>query len=395
MILKIKYKEKYNYKLKINIIFYLVFLYPFFVEAYPDLIRHGYMNCNICHASHAGGDLTNPYGKSVNAKLLTSQNNWFNENLNSESEVEEQELPWIQTGANFRILQSFLDNSMTSKARFMIMQMEADTILRYKNNFDFYFSLGRQEPNQPDALIKDFIYIPQSWVRWNETFKFDSENSLLFQVKWGKFLPTYGIRFQEHNFLVRKDLGFLPGNEKINLEFLIQYLAHEFVFTEIQSTTQYTKDIAEHGQSLRYAYSFVDSNLKVGVNIYKTKENSVNPTAEVSKSFAGFFILKGSEEKNYLLMEADQKTNSDHTIGYLETLKFGHEITSGFQWFLVQEYENLQVQRSDPHIESFGLGVHYFPSAFLNIETLFKKEKNSGVSNEYQNVLWIVGHLFF
>jgi hypothetical protein len=369
-------------------------------QAFPDLIRHGYINCNSCHVSHAGGDLLTPYGKSLNTELISANQSWIYTKPPEKSENPEElskdfEKPWFQFGLNARALQSFVDNSVSSKARFMIMQVEADFIMSYGDLFDFYFSVGRQESTQADATIKDFFYMPQTWVRYNQNIDMGGDDPLLLQLKWGKFTPSYGIRFQEHTLVVRRDLDFSPGSEKINLELLLQYLDHELVLAQLQKMTFAGKQYREQGHLLRYAYSIGDSNLKVGANIYNSSEKKENSPISNNKNYTGIFLLKGFEERNYLLLEADQKTNQDKTKGYLATIKLGHEIENGLQWFYLQEYENLQIERTDPHIESFGVGVHYFPSPNLNFETLFKKEKNTGVIDEYQNILWIVGHLQF
>jgi hypothetical protein len=348
--------------------------------SYPDLVRHGYVNCNTCHTSHSGGDLLTPYGRSLNKEILASPFSF----VKIEEGNQNPDKPWLQWGFNSKLLQSFVENSASSKARFMIMQVQADVLMSYQDILDFYVSIGRQESSKPEPKPQDYIYLPEFWVRSNSYINVKEEDPLSLQIKIGKFTPAYGLKFQEHTFVVRRDLGFAPGNEKFNLEAMAQYQNHEWTASKLWSSSLIDKQNQDEGYLIRYAYLF-NEHLKIGINAYRTQD----------KNYLGLFALRGLEKNKYLLMEVDQKINSQNEKGYLETLKFGREFTKGIQGFIIQEYENLQIERTNPHIESYGVGVHYFPSPYLNLEALYKKEKNTGVMYEFQNIMWLVGHLSF
>ncbi len=40
--------------------------------AFPDMIRHNYSNCTICHVSPTGGGLLTPYGRALSVEVLSS-----------------------------------------------------------------------------------------------------------------------------------------------------------------------------------------------------------------------------------------------------------------------------------------------------------------------------------
>ncbi|RYZ63714.1 MAG: hypothetical protein EOP05_23120, partial [Proteobacteria bacterium] len=41
-------------------------------EAYPDLIRHNYVNCTTCHVSPTGGGAMTEYGRAMSHELLSA-----------------------------------------------------------------------------------------------------------------------------------------------------------------------------------------------------------------------------------------------------------------------------------------------------------------------------------
>ena len=53
-----------------------VFLFTQNVSAFPEMIRHGYINCNACHVSPAGGGLLTAYGRTISKELLSRPAIW-------------------------------------------------------------------------------------------------------------------------------------------------------------------------------------------------------------------------------------------------------------------------------------------------------------------------------
>ncbi len=368
--------------IKIILLFYS-FLIIEQTFAYPEMVRHGYLSCNGCHSSTGGGDYLSDYGRSIHEELISAQQVFvnFQKNENRDSDIDnESKLAGIfigelrfQYGFKARLLQSFLENSQISKARFMIMQLQGDALLSYSDKIDLFYSLGRQEPKIPDATFKDYIYTPQAWIQ----YKNQITEEFGFSIRSGKYIPNYGVNFAEHVFLVRSALGFGPGQESNNLELSGQYLNEEINLSFVnQKEKKYFIS--------KYSHSFIDNNLKIGINTKTTSDQK-------DYSVLGVFLIKGFENHKYLIFEIDKRQNFDHKNGLIETLKYGQEISRGLQYFLIQEYANFNIEITDPHQESLGIGLHYFPSTLFNFESIIKKEKKSEVSNEFQNILWIIG----
>jgi hypothetical protein len=64
----------------------------------------------------------------------------------------------------------------------------------------------------------------------------------------------------------------------------------------------------------------------------------------------------------------------------------------GWHSFFVLDYWNPWVERTDPHTDSVGVGLHVFWLPNLDIQSFYKKEKSSAELNEYQDVLWFIVH---
>src|SRR5665213_92015 len=49
----------------------LQFLSPKVAMAFPEMIRHGYVNCTSCHVSPSGGGVLTQYGRQLSGDLLS------------------------------------------------------------------------------------------------------------------------------------------------------------------------------------------------------------------------------------------------------------------------------------------------------------------------------------
>ena len=95
-----------------------------------------------------------------------------------------------------------------------------------------------------------------------------------------------------------------------------------------------------------------------------------------------------------------EKRFSPHTVTaysndltqFYDFLKTDYEFQLGWHSFFVLDYWNPWVERSDPHTDSIGAGLHVFWLPNLDIQTFYKKEKSSAELNEYQDVLWFIVH---
>jgi hypothetical protein len=83
--------------------FNIVFFFILTARAFPDLIRHNYVNCNACHVAPTEAGTLTPYGRSLSSELL-SQFGSEKESGFLHGSLGEKAIPeWLVLGGNIRV----------------------------------------------------------------------------------------------------------------------------------------------------------------------------------------------------------------------------------------------------------------------------------------------------
>lgn len=359
------------------------------VWAYPEMIRHGYVNCSACHTTHQGGDMLSLYGREL-SKELFSRNDSIFKSPSAEKKYWEIESPeWLRVGANIRLLQTLTENSQASKGRFMFMQVDVDTLWKIAEKVQAYVSVGRFEPSKPDAEWRDFIYMPRAWVQYQDAWRGGAETG---SVRVGRFYPVYGINIAEHTYVTRRYLDFNPGQERVSAELAWNNENYQIVATGIAQRARFDQYDGEKGYVLQVSKVF-GPRAKAGLNIYRSTVTQGG--REEDKAFEGVFALIGWSTEFSTLFQADKIYYPGGKTGFVDLSKFSYEYTQGVQLFITQEYYNADTEKTDPHVESYGVGVQYFPFPNFDFFTTYKKTKDSSQLDEYQDVVWLIAHIYF
>lgn len=358
-------------------------------HAYPEMIRHGYVNCMACHTTHQGGDILSSYGRELSKEIFSRNDNLFKTSSSTDKSYWEIETPeWLRIGASARLLQTMTESSEASKGRFMIMQLDVDVVAKVTEGIQIYGSVGRFEPSQSNAEWKDFIYTPRLWAQYSLASRGGAEVS---SIRVGRFYPVYGINIAEHAYVNRRYLEFNPGQERVAAEFAWSNENYQFVATGLMQRAANDRYDSERGYVLQVSKVFGKS-ARAGVNIYRSTLDQ-NSTS-VDKAVQGVFALIGWTTEFSTLFQADTIHYADGNKGFVDLLKFGYEYTQGVQVFATQEYFNSDTQKTDPHFEAFGVGVQYFPVPNFDVLATVKKQKDSSQLNEHQSVIWLIAQMY-
>jgi len=374
-----------------KLIFLFISTLAFKTLAYPEMVRHGYMNCTACHTSVVGGQMLNAYGRSLSRELL-SQKSLFGK---PSAEGDEKflngliETPdWLELGGDIRLLQTFTESKVASKGRFMIMQVELNSLARISDQVSSFFSIGRLEPRKEDPIAKDFVYFPRWGIDWRLS---PSDQTEQMNLRVGRFMPAYGIQFAEHVFVTRTLLDFGPGQERFAGELSWLNDQTSVIATLITGQASGNQNKFEQGGVLQ-ASTAVGEKSKVGLNYYHTRRE-INDSRYDRIIFGGFAYM-GFSKDWYGLLEVDQPKGADQKLGLVETFKLGNEISQGLHIFVTHEFANLNVDQADPKYEAYGVGSQWFPRPHWDLYGAYRKERNTGAGNDFQDVLWLIGHYY-
>lgn len=175
--------------------------------ALPEYVRFGYFGCQSCHASPSGGGLLTPYGRSVAAERVST---WSYKD-------EEQPLhgivgtppEWFLAGGNFRQIQTYVDNDKVREGRYFTMQRDLEFGVNLKSLW-LVSSVGQETSAYPK---EDNHYRTLSHHHF---VRLDLGESVI--LRYGKFLPKFGLMIPHHNTGIRRGMGFDQGTETNNVE---------------------------------------------------------------------------------------------------------------------------------------------------------------------------------
>lgn len=365
-------------------------------KAFPEMIRHGYVNCTVCHTSLVGGNLLTPYGRSLSKELL-SQPTLLGRNLGDGTEsllhgfAEPPE--WLTAGGDLRLLQTMTESKQASKGRFMIMQVDLDFSAQVEPHTRLFASLGRIEPRVENATAKDYVTSPRYGFEY--VFKEPPPDSEVddhrIALRVGRLMPAYGILFAEHTFASRSYLDFGPGQERTAAELSWTYGMHSLIATAVLNQNVGNQNKKESGGILQ-ASTALARTYKIGLNYYDTLRD--DGAGSWRRKIYGVYGLLGFTPDWYLLFDLNRPQRSDGKWGIVETTKLGHELWQGFHVFAVHEFANLNSEEPDPKYEAYSLGTQWYPAPHWELYGTYRRERNSSLSQDFQDALWFLGHYY-
>ena len=169
-------------------------LVAFQARAVPRYSARYEQKCGLCHLSPTGGGLRTAYASQ---KLVPEEIAWSKAKPEVIAAIEPHISKHILIGTDFREL--YLGSDAANPQR-NFFQMQGDIY------FDF------------ELDPKVALYYARSSTDTRELFGLDYLTPILY-VKAGRFVPSYGWKFDDHTMFVRSEMGFSPpGNSDVGVE---------------------------------------------------------------------------------------------------------------------------------------------------------------------------------
>lgn len=363
-----------------------------FAMAFPEMVAHGYTHCTACHTNVAGGGTLSEYGRNLSRELLSQKT------LNGKPAAEGDEkflwgaveLPkWLMLSGDLRTMQLMSESSVASRARFMIMQVDLDADLYPTPWLHSFVSVGRIEPRVDQPEAKDFVSIPRAGFDFALTPEVASDR---WNLRLGRFLPTFGIAFAEHTLATRTKLDFGPGQERYGgeLSILSEHSSVAFTFITLQANGNQNK--AERGGIIQYSHSLGEK-AKFNLGYYQSVREASPGVDYTRKVFSASAITELPHDW-YAMFEIDRPQDANSKWGFIEVLKLGNEIFQGLHAIGIQEYSNADFDQANPRFESYGVGVEWYPRPHWDLSGIFRRERNTALRDEFDNVVWLIGHVY-
>jgi hypothetical protein len=338
--------------------------------AFPEMVRHGYVNCTACHVSPAGGGLLTAYGRELSRELLST---WGQGEANAKDSGfahQFNELPeGLHLGGDIRAAQLYRDTSTFRSGKFFFMQgdLEAGVV---KDKWAVVASAGLK----PAEKGKEFgELISRSHYA---LYRLSDELTL----RGGRFFPVYGIRTPDHLLATKQNLRLQqPAGETYNFE--ASYLGEKWnlVLTGIFGRPDHEHSRSETGVAAQGSIAWRDS-LKAGWSFL----HADGPSG--MRNVTGPFGILGFTPKFFLLAEWDWQSDRSGVTGFAYH-RLDYELLQGLHGYLTYE------MAGNTESDAYGLGVQFFPRSHfeLNLSWQVRKEESSP---ESENYAWLLLHYY-
>jgi hypothetical protein len=347
-------------------------------HAFPELIRHGYMSCNICHVSPAGGgSLLSPYGRELSSAVLST---WGKE---GEGQFLYGALPssqYFAFGGSIRDLVLKQSVGSTSTTRFILMQADLSASAHYED-FTVVASGGLLDPQ---------VYPNHRWISRQHYVMYQPSKEWAF--RGGRFMHNFGINGEDHAIVTKQGLGWDQDTETYNVETvwnkkpMIAFITGVFSRPDIDPTSR------EKGLSTNFSYQF-PGNERVGFSYF------VGTSYTANRHVMGPYTILPFSKELFLLAEADvQRNYLRHTTapewGIVDYVRLGYMPRKGVQIFVTQQFSLLDVGDSDRRKQNYGAGVQFFPRPHFAVQAGWNTEQNRAVGADFGHSFYLFMHFY-
>ena len=366
------------------ILFGLFFLKALSAFGYPEMIRHGYTSCTVCHVSPAGGGIATPYGRSISKELL-SRWSYEGEEQQLHGAIEREEVrSWIDgtrergfnIGGNFRYIQTRLETNNFEQRRSFAMQRDLELAAKW-DQFTLVTSYGFiYKPNANDELDLRRIY-----GLWN----INDELSL----KVGRFLPTFGIMTNDHYLSVKQRLQFGQLTERDVIE--LNYIAENWSAYLNYSDSPDSKTILnqEKATSVGFNYSITPTS-RLGINYWYGDQ------FDKKRDITGLNALVGFSKSVYSLTELDhqvtQVNSGAETKSRFFYQRLGYEFVRGLHALVQLDAAQTNLADERTKYYAFGTGITFYPRPHFELQFLWSRPKFK--AQEFSDSAFLIFHYY-
>lgn len=180
-------------------------------HALPDFIRYGYPGCGNCHYAPNGGGVLTPYGRGFS----TDAARWGAEN--------EGRIFWNALGDRELIPRTTLDPILQFNFRQLAYVTQGPEGRKTDN-----FTMAREltyglNLGTFSAYATTGLYYKQDKPQ-TRTFVLQATNTdQNILVRFGRFRPSYGLRFDDHTLWNQRNIGFDEGSESPGIDVTIYH----------------------------------------------------------------------------------------------------------------------------------------------------------------------------
>lgn len=366
----------------------IVILSSTHAQAFPENIRHGYINCTACHVSPTGGGITTEYGRELSKEILST---WGKDGEQKFAYGLVHPPSWLNLGGDYRSIYVYKDSVFATQGKSILMQADlegAATVGRFVLDTTAGYReapLGTLNPSLGDHLISRRHYV---------LYHLSDEWSL----RAGRFFPAFGVQVPDHVIVTKRGLGWDEGRETYNLE--AGWISEKW---NIYGTAIFGRPDApapkrETGFATTAAYAPWETG-KIGLSYYFGDLPNDGTGLYGTRHLVGPFAILGITRRITFLSEFDfqisnQRSPGQTVSGAVNYQKFSYEIKQGLWANLTQEWSRLAFSNEATLANQYGVGIQWFPRPHFELNVAWQKNRIVAVAPTYSDFAWIMLHFY-
>lgn len=357
----------------------LALLFSQLSHAFPEMVRHHYVNCNSCHVSPSGGGLLTEYGRGMAGEVLSTWN-YENEALFLHGALKPEKMPKaVNIGGDVRALQVHRENRSVREGRFILMQAQVEAGVT-AGPVTAVAAFGK--PDRENKIRGEFT---RFYLLANA-----NEN---LQLRVGRFLPPFGINLPHHTLPTRQGIGFGYDSERNTIEAHWNDEAWHGALSASQGRLQSRLGENERAVSFQLEKFFLDSH-RVGLSLW-------NGESERQKRWLiGGHGIFGFTEHFYYMTEftvqskRTKTAQGDRETGIYRFGRLGYEITRGLHLLAMEELAKSNLSRSNSLSVMYGVGALWYPRPHFEFELALNQRKSLQTSRDFEDYAYLMLHYY-
>jgi hypothetical protein len=341
--------------------------------AFPEFVRHGYVNCNSCHVSPSGGGILTDYGRQISTELLSS---WGKEGEGAFVYGLVKPPEPLNLAGFYKSVYTYVDTPLIREGKYIFMQGDLEAAIDLKK---FYVdgTIGYQAANNVNPALTDYLISRRHYAG----YRFTDE----IQIRGGKFLMDYGINTPDHVISTKQGLGFDEGTETYNLEASYSGETYSLFLTGNFGRIDQSNSQLEQGFCLNGGRAISD-HYKVGVSYFYGTLNNAH------RNLIGPYGILGFTPHFFLLSEIDFVRSDPGTVagiwGLAESQRLDYEWFQGFHTFFDQYTLRRNFGDVSTLSDNWGLGLQFFPRSHVEFDLEWTKTRVA--SNDFTDMAWLM-----
>lgn len=351
--------------------------------AYPRYALREGVECITCHIDPSGGGMRNRYGRY---KYAPTRLPLFNSPTIPPLNVDIGET--LAFGGDSRTMYYYASPQNGAAKTSTFFQMESN----------LYAAARLYRAGRDGGSGVTLYYTQMSWNNFEAMGIYQQElgrPDISVYIKAGRFMPSYGLRFENHNNYVRQDLGFGPTDQDQGVEFgahvgplLLQASVLNGTSGPAQFDDNTEKAITGRGEIIK---RFGKLRLMAGGSIYRSETGAATTVAGTSTDGRARTTRVGAHWGAAM-----------GRVTYMGELDFSHNIpypnnkgafrATSFQvyheldFILLRGIElNLNYELRDPDLDlrsglihRFSAGFEIMPIPYVELKALFRHSIGTG-----------------